>query len=185
MTVQEETTVEATEVTTTEVDTEEIEEGNENGLNAEELQKQLTEEKAARLAAEAKAEQYKNKLGDWYKKHQKIKETIANEYVSKDDVLAIVEAREAETIEISELSSKFDDFKDLLPEVQKLQREEGLTPTKAYYQLQWMLLADPAYRNKVMGDRTAPSWTLSKTETKSKAAEILWVAPKIAQPRNK
>ena len=117
------------------------------------------------------------KLKWGYKKHAKVNEN----YVSKDEVKNLIKEVETERLKETELINKYDDAKELLPEVRKLQREKWLDIDTAYDLVRWKMLRDEWYRNQIQSERTANYGTMKQTEAKTKADSIFSQWPKIAQ----
>lgn len=140
-------------------------------------EKEVLAKKVAEL--EAKNKSLYDKLKSGYKKHSEQKQNS----FSKDDFKSWMDEYKQDERAKQEFVSKYDDAKELLPEVEKLMSEKSLDIETAYDIIKWKMLRDEWYRNQVMWSRTENHWTFEK-KTEWFKYQNCFSSPKISQPRN-
>ena len=165
------------EVVETETEEEETDESADWDDDATDEEKEELRKKVEEL--ESKNKSLYDKLKSGYKKHQKSK----TESLSKDDVKKMMEDIYREETQEKKLVESYEDAKELLPEIKKLQQEKWFDIDTAYDVVKWKMLRDEGYRNQALGERSKNFGTMEKKEAWFKYKH-LFTTPKIARPRN-
>lgn len=176
-----------TEGVETEEEDGEDEETNEDGDELSELDKEVLIKKVKELEAkankvpelEAKNKSLYDKLKSGYKKHSEQKQNS----LSKDEFKSMMQEYRQEEQAKQDFVSKYEDAKDLLPEVEKLMWEKSLDIETAYDIIKWKMFRDEWYRNQILWSRTENHGSFEKKAEWFKYKNY-FSPPKIAQPRN-
>lgn len=157
---------------------EEVEEVEEEELSDDE--KELMAERIREL--EEKNKKLAQKVKQGYKKWvQKIHDVKQN-YVSKDDVKKIFDEIQSEKKAEATLLEKYEDAKEILPEIQKIKDEKWLSIDEAYALVKGKMFTDEWYRNQILGDRSSNYGSFMKWDINKASPFGKW--PKISQPRD-
>lgn len=123
------------------------------------------EEHEALIKKLAKAEK---KLWKWYKKSA---ESKAN-FITKENLREFLEKVDTDKKSEAELVEKFDDAKELLPEIRKISSEKWLSIDEAYWLVKHKMLADEWYRNQINEARTTTTGTMKKNGVDTTFAKV-------------
>lgn len=165
------------EAVETETEEDDSYESNDWDDDATDEEKEILRKKVEEL--ESKNKSLYDKLKSGYKKHQKSK----TESLSKDDVKKMMEEIYREETQEKKLIESYEDAKELLPEIKKLQQEKWFDIDTAYDVVKWKMLRDEGYRNQILGERSKNYGNMEKKPAWSKYKH-LFTTPKIARPRN-